>query len=110
MTNTPYAWEQFIKEEQKKPYFKALLRHLKQQTKKGITIYPPTHERFNAFKLTPYSSVKVVIIGQDPYHGPGQAHGLCFQLKQAVHFHHRYVIFLKHWSLTYPFNLLKKVI
>lgn len=81
MKNTPYSWEQFIKKEQEKSYFKALLRHLKQQADKGITIYPPTHERFNAFKLTPYSSVKVVIIGQDPYHGPEQAHGLCFSVR-----------------------------
>lgn len=81
MTNTLYSWEQLIKEEQEKPYFTALLAHIKQQTDKGITVYPPTHERFNAFKLTPFNSVKVVIIGQDPYHGPEQAHGLCFSVK-----------------------------
>ena len=47
-------------------------------------IYPPMNDLFNAFKLTPYSSVKVVILGQDPYHGEGQAHGLCFSVKEGV--------------------------
>ena len=47
-------------------------------------IYPPMNDLFNAFKLTPYSNVKVVILGQDPYHGEGQAHGLCFSVKEGV--------------------------
>ena len=52
-------------------------------------IYPPMNDLFNAFKLTPYSNVKVVILGQDPYHGEGQAHGLCFQLKRELSHHRR---------------------
>lgn len=77
-------WKDVIGEEKHKEYFKTLLNFLNAQRKKGILIYPEQHDIFNAFKLTPFSAVKVVILGQDPYHGPGQAHGLCFSVKHGA--------------------------
>lgn len=67
-----------------KEYFSGLVRHLKMERASGKTIYPPGSLIFNAFELTPFDSVKVVILGQDPYHGPGQAHGLCFSVPDGV--------------------------
>jgi len=67
-----------------KEYFTGLVRHLKMERASGKTIYPPGSLIFNAFELTPFDSVKVVILGQDPYHGPGQAHGLCFSVPDGV--------------------------
>lgn len=66
-------------EEFNKPYFKALELFLKEASFKN-TIYPPENERYQAFKLTPVNQIKVVILGQDPYHGPNQAHGLSFSV------------------------------
>jgi uracil-DNA glycosylase len=73
-------WDDLIKEELKKPYFQHLVEFLKieDQTK---TILPPKEERLSCFKLTPYEEVKVVILGQDPYHDDHQAHGLAFSVK-----------------------------
>ena len=72
-------WIEFIEEEKKKAYFKELSRFLLEEEKK-FEIYPPSNLRFNAFKVTPYIDTKVVIIGQDPYHGEGQAQGLSFSV------------------------------
>ncbi len=57
---------------------------LKEEKKAGKVIYPPGKQLFNAFDFTPFNKIKVVIIGQDPYHGPGQAHGLCFSVPDGV--------------------------
>ncbi len=59
---------------------------LKSEYKSGKTIYPRGDEYFAALNLTPFDKVKVVIVGQDPYHGPGQAHGLCFSVREGVRF------------------------
>lgn len=67
-----------------KPYMQDLMAFLEAEIKLGKSIYPPRPDIFNAFNLTPYSKVKVVIIGQDPYHGPGQAHGLAFSVRSGV--------------------------
>lgn len=76
-------WDQILNEEFDKPYFKELIEFVKQeyQTK---TIYPKQTEIFQAFRNTPYDKVKVVILGQDPYHGVGQAQGLSFSVKEGI--------------------------
>jgi len=78
------SWKAVLKEEFAKPYFRQIALHLKTEKSQGKIIYPPGSLIFNAFNTTPYSNVKVVILGQDPYHGPGQAHGLCFSVANGV--------------------------
>ncbi|MCW3120928.1 MAG: uracil-DNA glycosylase [Flavipsychrobacter sp.] len=78
------SWKQELKEEFSKPYFEHIVHFLKEEKKAGKTIYPPGKEIFNAFEFTPFNKVKVVILGQDPYHGPGQAHGLSFSVPEGV--------------------------
>ncbi len=78
------TWSTVLSEEKQKEYFKAILAYLADQLNKGKSIYPPQADMFNALKYTPFEDVKVVIIGQDPYHGPGQAHGLCFSVQPGV--------------------------
>ena len=77
------SWDLYLKEEYKKDYFKKILENVNKEYKNGIC-YPPKNEIFNAFRLTPYENVKVVIIGQDPYHGEYQAEGLSFSVKNHV--------------------------
>ena len=67
-----------------KPYMAKLRQFLAEEKKLGKTIYPPAPDYFNAFNTTPLSQVKVVILGQDPYHGVGQAHGLCFSVRRGI--------------------------
>ena len=78
------SWKRVLAGEFEKPYFQELARRLHQEKKEGRTIYPPGPLIFNAFNLTPFDNVKVVIIGQDPYHGPGQAEGLSFSVPHGV--------------------------
>jgi uracil-DNA glycosylase len=79
-----HSWCEVLKEEFQKPYMNALKDFLAKERANGLPVYPPAREVFNAFSLTPVGNVKVVIIGQDPYHGPGQAHGLCFSVLKGV--------------------------
>ena len=72
-------WLELISPEFAKPYYADLYKFVKEEYSKYV-IYPPSEDVFNAFHFTPLSKVKVVILGQDPYHGPGQAHGLCFSV------------------------------
>ncbi len=72
-------WLGCIQDEFKKPYYKELYAFIKQEYNTRV-VYPPADDIFNAFHLTPLSEVKVLILGQDPYHGPRQAHGLCFSV------------------------------
>ena len=78
------SWKRALAPEFEKPYFQALAAQLHQEKREGRTIYPPGPLIFNAFNLTPFDKVKVVIIGQDPYHGPGQAEGLSFSVPHGV--------------------------
>lgn len=78
------SWQAVIGDELQKPYMEALRDFLKQEKAAGKTIYPPGSLIFNAFNHTPFEKVKVVIIGQDPYHGPNQAHGLSFSVPKGV--------------------------
>ena len=76
-------WDNIIGDEFKKEYYLQLREFLKGEYANG-TVYPNMYDIFNALKLTPYSSVKAVILGQDPYHEPGQAHGLAFSVKEGT--------------------------
>ena len=76
-------WAPLLEEEFSKPYYLTLRRFLKKEYMEQ-TIYPSKDHIFNALHYTPYEQVKVVILGQDPYHGQGQAHGLCFSVKPGV--------------------------
>ena len=78
------SWQAVIGEELSKPYMQSLRNFLKQEKAAGKIIYPPSPLIFNAFNHTPFDKVRVVIIGQDPYHGPDQAHGLSFSVPQGV--------------------------
>jgi len=78
------TWKDVLEEEKGKPYFKGILSHIEKERAAGKAIYPSNADIFSALSLTPFSAVKVVIIGQDPYHGPGQAHGLAFSVKPGV--------------------------
>ena len=78
-------WREVLDQEFQQPYFKTLKLFL-QEEKARFTVYPPGKNIFEAFNRTPFSKVKVVILGQDPYHGPQQAHGLCFSVPEKVDF------------------------
>lgn len=78
------SWHALLKEEIDKPYIQKLKEFLSKEKKENRTIYPPENLVFNAFSQTPFDQVKVVIVGQDPYHGAGQAHGLCFSVPEGV--------------------------
>ena len=79
------SWQEKLQEEFDKPYFEELIQFVKKEYAQG-TCYPPGKLIFNAFNLCPLPQVKVVLIGQDPYHEPGQAHGLCFSVNDGVPF------------------------
>jgi uracil-DNA glycosylase len=77
------SWNSKLTDEFNKPYFKELTDFVREEYSKK-TIYPPGGLIFNAFNICPFDNVKAVIIGQDPYHGPRQAHGLCFSVREGV--------------------------
>ena len=77
------SWKARLSDEFEKPYFNALIDFVKQEYR-AQTIYPPGKEIFKAFDCCDFADVKVVIIGQDPYHGPGQANGLCFSVRDGI--------------------------
>jgi uracil-DNA glycosylase len=78
------SWKTVLKSEFDKPYFQNIALHIKTEKEQGKTIYPPGSLIFNAFNTTTFDKVKVVILGQDPYHGPGQAHGLSFSVQTGI--------------------------
>lgn len=79
------SWKSVLKDEFEKPYFKNLVDFVKSEYKLH-TVFPPGNQIFSAFEHTPFDKVKVVIIGQDPYHGKGQANGLCFSVADGIPF------------------------
>jgi len=81
---TSLTWQSALGNEKQKEYFVELLERVKQAREAGSVIYPPQPDVFNALKYTPLDKVNVVILGQDPYHGPNQAHGLCFSVQAGV--------------------------
>ncbi|MBS1920683.1 MAG: uracil-DNA glycosylase [Bacteroidetes bacterium] len=78
------SWKEVLNSEFNKPYFRQIALHLKTEKSQKKNIYPPGSLIFNAFNTTFFDKVKVVILGQDPYHGPGQAHGLCFSVPNGI--------------------------
>jgi len=78
------SWVEALQEELQKPYIKELKQFLNEESERGAETFPPEDQVFNAFLQTPFSRVKVVIMGQDPYHGPNQAHGLCFSVQKGI--------------------------
>jgi len=79
----PDSWKTALAEEFNKPYFKELQNFIEEE-RKSKTIYPAPEDVFSAFELTPLEEVNVLILGQDPYHGENQAHGLCFSVKPGI--------------------------
>ncbi|MEZ8745415.1 uracil-DNA glycosylase [Vibrio sp. 10N.261.49.A5] len=82
--SAPKTWESIINDERDKEYFQSVLAFVEQQRNSGKTVYPPQEQVFSAFDMTPFESVRVVILGQDPYHGANQAHGLAFSVLPGV--------------------------
>ena len=78
------SWKTILKEEFEQPYFSVIKQAILKDKQAGKKIFPPGPQIFNAFNSVPFDEVKVVILGQDPYHGPGQAHGLCFSVQDGV--------------------------
>ena len=78
------SWKKALDGTFEQPYFQEIVRFLKTEKAAGKTIYPPGPQIFHAFEATPFDELKVVILGQDPYHGPGQAHGLCFSVPEGI--------------------------
>lgn len=78
------SWQSLLAGEKEQPYFKKILQFLEKEKADGKIVYPPQKDIFNSIKLTPFSEVKVVIIGQDPYHGANQAHGLAFSVQPGI--------------------------
>lgn len=83
MVDLGNSWDQYLEEEFKKPYYEELRAFLKKEYQTQV-IYPNMYEIFSALKAVAYEEVKVVILGQDPYHGEGQAHGMAFSVKPGV--------------------------
>ncbi len=79
--NNKLTWTTCLATEKRKPYFQDILTRIRIERQQGITIFPKQADVFNAFKLTPIETLKVVILGQDPYHGINQAHGLAFSVR-----------------------------
>src|ERR671924_289627 len=80
----PESWQAVLEPVLATPESRRLGGWLRREEENGKTVYPPRGQRLRALELTPLDKVKVVILGQDPYHGPGQAHGLCFSVPDGV--------------------------
>ncbi|MFO0863858.1 MAG: uracil-DNA glycosylase [Gemmataceae bacterium] len=79
----PNDWHDLLAMELDQPYFRELGEFVDEERRQHA-VYPPAEDVFNAFKLTPFASVRVLLLGQDPYHGEGQAHGLCFSVRPGI--------------------------
>ncbi|NVP17120.1 uracil-DNA glycosylase [Candidatus Gracilibacteria bacterium] len=82
--NISQKWLEIIQKEKNKEYFKNIEKKINEDIKSGITIYPPIENIFNAFEKTAFEDIKVIILGQDPYHRPGQAQGFCFSVPEGM--------------------------
>ncbi|BDR35287.1 TPA: uracil-DNA glycosylase [Photobacterium damselae] len=78
------SWQNFLQQQQQQEYFEQIQSYVANARQQGKVVYPPEDDVFSAFTATPLDQVKVVILGQDPYHGPDQAHGLSFSVKPGV--------------------------
>lgn len=79
-----HTWQDALGSEKQQPYFQEILERVRAERLAGQTVYPPAADVFNAFKATDFHQVKVVVLGQDPYHGAGQAHGLAFSVRPDI--------------------------
>lgn len=96
------SWHEVIGAEKTQPYFQQIIQTVKQARAGGEVIYPPEADMFTAFKLTDFANLKVVLIGQDPYHGPNQAHGLSFSVRPGVAIPPSLRNMYKELALEYP--------
>lgn len=78
------TWSDVLGQEKQQEYFKQTMEYVAERRAQGVNVFPPQEQVFEAFKVTPFDQVKVVILGQDPYHGPNQAHGLCFSVLPGI--------------------------
>ncbi|GEK10166.1 uracil-DNA glycosylase [Pseudoalteromonas peptidolytica] len=78
------TWSDVLGQEKQQDYFKQTMEYVAERRAQGVNVFPPQEQVFEAFKVTPFDQVKVVILGQDPYHGPNQAHGLCFSVLPGI--------------------------
>ncbi len=78
------TWSDVLGQEKQQDYFKQTMDYVAERRAQGINVFPPHEQVFDAFKVTPFDQVKVVVLGQDPYHGPNQAHGLCFSVLPGI--------------------------
>ncbi|SIO03742.1 uracil-DNA glycosylase [Salinivibrio sp. ES.052] len=78
------TWQQVLADEKQQAYFRDTLAYVENARASGVTVFPPKEDVFNAFRFTELGDIKVVVLGQDPYHGPNQAHGLCFSVLPGV--------------------------
>lgn len=101
MVNLGNSWDELLKDEFKKDYYLKLREFLKAEYSSRV-IYPDMYDIFNALKSCPYEDIKVVILGQDPYHEPGQAHGMCFSVKPGVKVPPSLVNMYKELAMEYP--------
>lgn len=99
---TILTWTDVIGKEKEAPYFKQAMDYVKAKREQGVIIYPKHEDVFNAFRYTPFDEIKVVIIGQDPYHEPNQAHGLCFSVQEGVRFPPSLMNIFKELTNEYP--------
>lgn len=95
------SWGIQLSSEFNKPYFEELIQFVRAEYAAG-TCYPPGNLIFNAFNKTPFNEVKVVILGQDPYHGPGQAHGMCFSVPEGIQYPPSLQNIFKEIAAEYP--------
>ena len=102
------GWKKVLAPEFEKDYFVRLTDFVRQEYQQ-TTVYPPGRLIFNAFNLCPFDKVKVVIIGQDPYHGPGQAHGLCFSVNDGVAFPPSLQIYSRRFTMIWACRFLPAV-
>ncbi len=96
------SWQDVLGPEKQQPYFQKILQQVQAARASGQVIYPPEADVFNAFRLTAFADLKVVIIGQDPYHGPNQAHGLSFSVRPGVAIPPSLRNMYKELALEYP--------
>lgn len=101
------TWKEILKEEFNSPYFANLVAFVKNAYRSGI-VYPPGSQIFEAFNRTPFDKTKVVILGQDPYHGANQAHGLCFSVQPEVQVPPSLVNIYKELEQEYKTNFLNR--
>ena len=102
------SWQEVIGAEKTQPYFQQAVEAVKQARAAGTVIYPPEADVFNAFRYTEFDQLKIVIIGQDPYHGPNQAHGLCFSVRPDIPVPPSLKNIYKELALEYPDFVIPK--